>query len=201
MRMLSNDASFNIDGEESVRDGRGADDDQRKCSALARRWLPDSRAQRRHRLAAILAVMAVRRTMHRPAALHGLLGRSERIAVQCITRESQGQDGEKNSLGERHPFQVRGTDDGRQADGSIFNPVTRDYSRSHYWLENGFTFHQPFQRISDTFVTQSRHLCTLVTLHPLPGVQKIVERYVGLSSSDSGDRVPGFYLRCRTRHS
>jgi hypothetical protein len=38
-------------------------------------------------------------------------------------------------------------------------------------------------------------------LHPLPGVQKIVERYVGLSSSDSGDRVPGFYLRCRTRHS
>ena len=54
---------------------------------------------------------------------------------------------------------------------------------------------------TDTFVTKSCHLRTLVTLRRLPGVKKIVQKYAGLFPIDSCDRVPGFYLRCRTRHS
>lgn len=100
--MLRNHARFKVDDGGPSKGLRRAKDGQRERDAVPRRWLPDSSVQGWHGLAAILAMMPVRRTMHGPAALHGLLGRGERIAIQCVPGESQGQEGEKNSSRERH---------------------------------------------------------------------------------------------------
>jgi len=95
-------ARFKVGGRGPVKNLRRAKDGERGRNAVPRRRLPDSSVQGWHGFAAILAMTPVRRTMHRPAALHGLLGRGEHIAIQCVPGESQGEDGEKDSSRERH---------------------------------------------------------------------------------------------------
>ena len=69
---------------------------RRPGNAVHRGRLHKRSVHRWHGFAAILRVMTVRRALYRIAALHGLLGRHRRAAVECIRRESDGQHRQKN---------------------------------------------------------------------------------------------------------
>jgi hypothetical protein len=75
---------------------------------MSRRGLYKRHVYRRHRLAAFLAVLvAVRRAMHRVAALHRLFRRRHGSAIHRVPRDRSNQGQAQNYLQKVHFYQAR----------------------------------------------------------------------------------------------
>ncbi len=94
------------------------DHNRRVRNALHQRGLYERCVHRWHRLAAILTMMTSRRARHRVTALHRLLRRRHRTAVERIRRESDPENNYQNWSGKAHLSQIRRAPSTSQAYGS-----------------------------------------------------------------------------------
>ena len=91
--------------------------DKRNTCGRHRGWLAENSATGRHGLAAILAVTAVRGTMHRAATVHGLLGGRDSGVIQCIVRQTDGEQCNQEASSEAHGNENREGRDVSQTQG------------------------------------------------------------------------------------
>ena len=102
MGLRGNEASGRIYAKKFDRRWQNREYDVCDGNAMYRRGLHKRSVHRWHGLAAILSMVAVRRAMHRLAALHGLLGRSHGRAVERVDCENDRERRRKKCPSKTH---------------------------------------------------------------------------------------------------
>ena len=107
MALRSKDASRRIQAWRCINPRQYCEENRRERQTVSRSGLYKRHVHGRHGLAAFLAVLvAVRRALHRVAALHGLLGRCHGSAIHRVPRDRCNQGQAQNLLRKMHPYQA-----------------------------------------------------------------------------------------------